>query len=90
MELGRIREGQESQPSIIALKFEVVVPGWNGHRQLIVITLLTRGVPYFAPHITTGLEPLLGRLTGETGHAYSVINGQLECRVAMGQWKPKT
>lgn len=75
MKLGCIREGQESQPSIIALKFEVVVPGRDSHQQLIMITLFTRGVSYFTPHITTGFEPLLGSLAGEAGHAYSVING---------------
>lgn len=31
VELGRIGKGQESQPSIIALKLEVVVPGRDGH-----------------------------------------------------------
>lgn len=31
MELGRVGKGQKSQPSIITLKFEVVVPGRNGH-----------------------------------------------------------
>lgn len=75
MELSRIGKGQESQPSIIALKFEVVVPGRDGHRQLIMVTLLTRGVSYFAPHVTTGFKPLLRRLAGETRHAYSIING---------------
>lgn len=31
MELGRVRERQKGQPSIIALKLEVVIPGWDGH-----------------------------------------------------------
>lgn len=78
MELGRVGKGQKSQPSIITLKFEVVVPGRDGHQQLIMVTLLTPVMPNFAPHVTTGLEPLVSRLTGRTGHAYGVVDGQLE------------
>lgn len=31
MELGCVGKGQESQPGIISLKFEVIVPRRNGH-----------------------------------------------------------
>lgn len=31
MKLGRVGKGQEGKPSIIALKFEVVVPRRDGH-----------------------------------------------------------
>lgn len=78
MELSCIGKGQEGQPGIITLKFEVVVPRRNGHGQLVVITLLTCRASYLAPHITTGFEPLLSRLPDKTGLAYSVIDGQLE------------
>lgn len=55
-----------------------------------MIMLFTRRVSYPAPHITTGFEHLLGRLPSKTGLAYGVIDGQVERRVAVGQWKPKT
>lgn len=78
VELSRIGKGQESQPSIIALEFEVVISGRDSHRQLIVVTFFTRRASYLTPHVTTGFEPLLSRLPGETGLAYGVVDGQFE------------
>lgn len=45
---------------------------------------------YFAPHVTTGLESLVSRLTSKTRLAYGIVDSQLERRIAVGQWKPKT
>lgn len=90
MKLGRIGKGQEGKPSIIAFEFEIIIPGRDGHRQFTVITFLTVIVPYFAPHVAAGFEPLNGSLTCEAGFAYGVIDGQLKRCVAVGQWKPKT
>lgn len=74
VKLGRIGKRQESQPSIIALKLEVVVPGRDSHRQLIVVPLFTPIMPYPTPHVTTGLKPLLSCLTSRAGLTYGVID----------------
>lgn len=53
MKLGCVGKGQEGQPGIVALKLEVIIPSRNEHRQLVVVSLFTSSVPYFAPHAMT-------------------------------------
>lgn len=74
VKLGCIGKRQESQPSIIALKLEVVVPGRDSHRQPVVVPLFTPIMPYPTPHVTTGLKPLLSCLTSKAGLTYGVID----------------
>lgn len=74
MKLGRVGKGQKGKPSIIAFKFEVVITGRDGHRQLVMIPLFTMIIPNSAPHVATGLKSLVSSLTSKTRLAYGVID----------------
>lgn len=75
VKLCRVRERQECQPSIVSLKFEVIITGRDSHRQLIMVAVLAPVMTYPAPHSATGFKALMGRLTGETRPAYGVVDG---------------
>lgn len=91
MELCRVAEGQERQPSIDTGQMTLVgKAGWHRELQLIMIALLTSVIPDPTPQRSTGFENLSGRLSGEARWAYRVIHHELEGKIAPNQWKPKT
>lgn len=91
MELGRVGEGQESQPGVNTGQVAFAGEARRNHEpQFVMVVLTTSVMPYPAPKRFAGFKDLGGCLTGWAKRAYRVIHHEFKGKVAPNQRKPKT